>query len=441
LKVLRYFYDKFIFPIKLNKYFDLKTNEIYNDLLISQYKNLTEIQVEQETLFNEILKFASKNSKYYSNKFGKYINIHLDQCNKIPYLTKKDIIENFNNIYNKFSPKEFEHITSGSTGQPLKIISSNISEAHRTAQRLRFFSWWDINPSDANVLVWGRMDKNIQIKNSIYDRFKQLFKGSTYNINVFDLNGKTIGIYYRDILKLRPKYIRGYTSAIFQFAHLLDQKGLDGNKLGLKVAITTSEVLQNEQKEYIEKVLNVRVADEYGAAEIGLFAYSCPANNKHICEELLYIYANEDNEIIATDLHNYSMPLINYKIGDKIFISDKPCECGRTSRVIEKIEGRTGDFILADNGELLSQYLFYYAVKDLDKIGLANSIIQYKVIQQEMKFDFYIVKGNNFKVEVEEYLRNRMFNKIGKSIEVNFKYVPEIPKENSGKVRFFLRNN
>jgi len=363
----------------------------------------------------------------------------LAELKNAAYLTKTDILNNFNKIYSKYSLKEFEHITSGSTGQPLKVICSNISEAHRTAQRLRFYSWWNIKPSDSNVLIWGKMETDSEPNNCFLNRVEYLFKGQTLKINVFELNTNSIKNYYTQILRIKPKYIRGYASALFQFANLLDECKLEGANLGLKVAITTSEILLSDQKKYIERILNVRVADEYGAAEIGLFAYDCPDGSKHICEELLYIFTNAENEIITTDLHNYSMPLINYKIGDKIFISDKPCKCGRTSRVIYKIEGRTGDNILTENGEYLSQYLFYYAVKELDQLGFSNSILQYKVIQNHLQFDFLIVKGDNFSKEIEAYLHRRMIEKIGKNITVNFSYVVEIPKDKSGKIRFFER--
>jgi len=186
--------------------------------------------------------------------------------------------------------KEFEHITSASTGQPLKIIASNNSEAQRASQRLRFYQWWNIKPSDANVLIWGKMRTDPEPNKNLFKRIQGLFKGPTFIINVFELNSLTIKELYKQILQIKPKYIRGYTSAIFQFANLLDKCKLDGPKLGINVAITTSEILLNNQKDYIEKILDCRVADEYGAAEIGLFAYDCPMGGKHICEKLLYIY-------------------------------------------------------------------------------------------------------------------------------------------------------
>ena len=129
------------------------------------------------------------------------------------------------------------------------------------------------------------------------------------------------------------------------------------------------------------------------------------------------------------------------KVGDKVIISSETCKCGRSSRIIESIEGRTGDQILTENGELLSQYLFYYAVKDLDKIGLENSILQYKVIQNKNNFELFIIKGPNYSDAAIEYIKQRMFEKIGGNINIKIKFTEELPKDKSGKLRFFERKS
>jgi phenylacetate-CoA ligase len=133
------------------------------------------------------------------------------------------------------------------------------------------------------------------------------------------------------------------------------------------------------------------------------------------------------------------MPLINYKVGDKLIFAPGLCECGRTLKLIDSIEGRAGDVIIKPNGEKLSQYFFYYAAKNLDSMGYANGILKYKVIQNGNNFDYFIVKGNNFKEEILEYLLEKMKDTIGKSITVRFHFVEEIPRESSGKLRFFKR--
>jgi phenylacetate-CoA ligase len=436
---MRFIYNSIVSSYLFKKFYKYDVKSIYHNLLSTQYISLNEIEFMQEELLNNLIKYAIDNCDYYSKLIPAY-PITLGELRNIKPVMKKEIVDYYNDIYNSGSAKEFVHLTSGSSGQPLKIVTSNASEAHRMAHRLRFYQWWGLRPSDANVLLWGRMNtENSQNRNNIRAKFKRYIKGKTLNINVFDLNSKTIKEYYDQMVRIRPKYIRGYRSGLYQLAHLLEKYGLDGSKIGLNVAIVTSEIIYDEHREYIERILNVKVADEYGAAEIGMISHECPSGSKHICEELVYVYTNEENEVIVTDLHNYSMPLINYKLGDKIHIGGRTCECGRTSRIVEKIEGRSHDYIITESGDYMTQAFFYYIINELATVGFANSVVHYRIIQNRLHFDFIIVKGNNFQDGVENYLRKRMEDTIGKSLTVKFQYVDEIPREKSGKLRFFER--
>jgi phenylacetate-CoA ligase len=409
-------------------------SQFWSDQKLIAYQNSS-----AASLFDEI----KKGSSYYKPFMVKTIDEnknYLDHFKTFPFLYKDVIKQRAGAIYNKQDGIEFKHITSGSTGDPLTIICDGRSEAYRTLQRLRFYSWWGVHLKDRNVLIWGQLTQDKSTDQIATSRgIKEFIFKKDLFIKVFDLNLETIHTIYKQVLQFKPVFLRGYTSAIYQFASLIDQKGLDGTRLKLKVIITTSEVLFADHKAFIERVFNTRVADEYGAAEVGLIAYDCPHGSKHICEEDNYIYPSDNNEIVITNLHNRSMPLINYKIGDRVLISPDHCDCGRTSRVIKSIEGRLGDMVMKENGDYISQYLFYYAVKDLDNMGLHNSIFKYKIIQRDLYFDLYFVKGTEFKDQAIEFIKARMYELIGTNIAISIHFVDEIPIEKSGKLRFFQR--
>jgi len=441
MNIFRVFYDELYYPLSLGKNYPINPFKVFRKLLKSQYWSIEDIQHYQNNRIDEILKYAKQNIPYYKQIIDDKSQYSIDDLRKIPELTKESLKKYPDKLYRECSEKEYRHVTSGSTGDPLTVIADGVSEAQRLAQRLRFYNWWGIKPSDKNVLIWGETEEVSKKDMGMITKLKKKIFRNSYFINVFHLNKQSIIDYYNDLLRFKPSFIRGYKSAIYQFAQLVDQQGLDISKFKLKAVITTSEILFPEERKYIEDIFKARVADEYGAAEIGLFAYECPNGRQHICEELNYIYTNEQNEIIVTDLHNKTMPIINYKIGDRIQIDDKLCSCGRTSRIIKSIEGRLHSDIKKENGEIISQYLFYYAVKDLDNMGISNSILKYKVIQNEMHFDFYITKGQNFSERATNYLEDRMKRDIGSNLTVDFHFVDEIPLDKSGKLQFFKRIN
>jgi len=431
-------YEKLWLPYeyKKNNFNILKILHLLNK---SQYWYREQIEKYQILKIRELLKKAAENSKYYKALY-KYIDIDrvkLEDIKTLPLLNKANIREQYNDFLTSKNLKSFLHETSGSTGIPLKVYLNPCAEAFRRACHLRFHSWWDIRPGDRNALIWGR--KATAKPNGVLKQFKNNLVDRTYVINVFDLNLNTVGRFFNEMVRFKPVYLRGYVSAIVQFAYLIREKKFPVSKLNFKVIITTSEILFPHYRTYIEETFNCKVANEYGAADGGIFACECPGGGMHLQEESIFGWTTTNNEWIVTEFQNKLMPMINYQIGDNITISEKQCNCGRSLRLLTKIEGRVGDMIRKPNGELLSQYIFYYIVEELENLGLGDSIQQYRVIQNNNEFKFYFIKGNNFSVQAIDYIRNQMYKRIDPEISIIFRNVNFFEKEESGKLRFFKR--
>ena len=258
---------------------------------------------------------------------------------------------------------------------------------------------------------------------------------------IFDLNDDTIVKYYKQIEKFRPAFIRGYKSGILEFAELMDKNNLRFNNFKLKVTIVTAEALFENERRYIEKILNCKVANEYGGVEAGLFACECPSGSMHINEESVYMYTNNQKEAIVTELFNDSIPLINYKNDDLIIISDDYCDCGRTSRIIKEVQGRVSGYIEKPDGSRINQFIIPIIFRKFYGKKFNRMIRKYKVIQEAQTFTIKIVPSDNYNSECEEYLRTQMFEKIGQDISVNFELVNEIKRGKNGKFTYFERCN
>jgi phenylacetate-coenzyme A ligase PaaK-like adenylate-forming protein len=415
---------------------------IFNLLLESQYWSKEKIIKFQLSELNKLLQTSLASSNYYK-KILKDLDLPLKNIDefifKIPFINKGIIQKQSDQLKTEHFCTDFKHTTSGSSGDPLTVYISGLAASYREAGFVRFLSWWNVNPYDKNILIWGKKataKSGISPINIVKKGFKIRF-----DINVFELDDNSIFKYYSDLEKIKPAFIRGYKSAILQFAELLESKNLFFKNFNFKVAIVTGEILRNEERHYIEKNLNCRVANEYGAAEIGQIAYECPSGLMHVFEEAVYLNANKDSEAFVTEMHNDSMPLINYKNDDRIILSNEKCVCGRNSSVISRIEGRVDDYIIKPDGNKIGQYLFYYIIKELDDIGLDNCVLKYKLIQNKNKFHILIVPSQKYTEKVEEYIKTRMYEKIGKEIIIEFSLVDSIPRDKSGKLRFFLRIN
>ncbi len=420
------------------KKFTTNPNKLFKFLNEAQYWSKDKLHEYQLKKLNDLLLLSKESSVYYSNKFAN-INLPLktitDFNNLIPLISKNEIIENFNELRTKKFTNRFEHATSGTTGNPMTIFISGQSEALRMAKHNRFHNWWGIKENDKNVYI-AITKSNKQ--NSLYTKIAKHLR-RRHDIDVFDLNENTILKYFNEIEMFRPAYIRGYKSALLELAQLMDLFNLRFTNFKLKVAIVTSEVLYDNERKYIENILECKLANEYGSVEAGIYAYECPSGSMHINEESVYISTNYKNEAIVTELDNDSMPLINYKNDDVLIISKDYCKCGRSSRVISEIKGRVTGYITRPDGSKINQIIINLILLQLNKKNeFKNTIKIFQVIQRQNEFLVKIVPLKNFKKESQKYIRKRLIEEIGESIDIKFDVVSDLDRDKSGKLRIFI---
>lgn len=112
----------------------------------------------------------------------------------------------------------------------------------------------------------------------------------------------------------------------------------------------------------------------------------------------------EKGELIITDLDNYGMPFIRYRIGDIGVLSDRRCNCGRGLPILEKVEGRTFDIIVGTNGRHFDGHFFSILLRTA-----IDGIKQFQVVQ-ESKNEI------NIKIVVDEVFRTEYINMLTSKI-------------------------
>ena len=227
------------------------------------------------------------------------------------------------------------------------------------------------------------LSKKSQYLSRVVDFVSNRSRLSAFHINEASLEG-----YYKKLIKLKPVYLYGYVSMITAFASYLDRHKLD-RLHGLKTIITTSEVLDSGSRGMIERVFGVKVFNEYGCGEVGSIAHECEHGNMHIMAEnvIIEIDASADNEggcgeIIVTDLHNFAMPLIRYRIGDYATLSYEVCQCGRGLPVIKQVHGRAYDVVIDPDGNKYHPEMLMYIFEELK--SNAAGIRQFQVTQKSV---------------------------------------------------------
>jgi phenylacetate-CoA ligase len=138
----------------------------------------------------------------------------------------------------------------------------------------------------------------------------------------------------------------------------------------------------------------------------------------------------ETGEIVITDLNNYSVPLIRYRIGDLAVAVDNkiPCPCGRNLSRIGDIQGRTQAIVYCNNGRWLPGTFFAHFFKDYDSIVLYFQIIQ----KVKTGFTLMVTKGHQWNSKDWEELLSNLRQYVGDS-QIKIEFVENIPLLKTGK--------
>lgn len=96
-----------------------------------------------------------------------------------------------------------------------------------------------------------------------------------YRFDIFDLSDEALAEFLKIFQKKNLEFINGYTSSIVRFAKFLKSQNivLKDECPSLKMCITTSEMLFENDRKLLEKQFGVKIVNEYGASELDVIAF------------------------------------------------------------------------------------------------------------------------------------------------------------------------
>jgi len=330
--------------------------------------------------------------------------------------------------------------TGGSSGEPLIFYIGNRRVSHDVAAKWRATRWWGVDIGDPEAVIWGS-----PIELGAQDKIRLLRDKllRTHLIPAFEMSSEKLDGFIRQIQEIRPKMLFGYPSALAHIASHAEKQGVALNNLGIKVAFVTSERLYDHQRAKIESVFACPVANGYGGRDAGFIAHQCPQGSMHITAEDIIVEIvdkkgqplpnGELGEIVVTHLATRDFPFIRYRTGDMGILSDKTCSCGRGLPVLEDIQGRTTDFVVAQDGTVLHGLALIYVLRDLEGVDA------FKITQDSLdKTTVQIVKTAAYQAAFEQKIVGEFKKRLGQAVAVNIEYTDYIPKERSGKFRYVI---
>ena len=416
-------------------YFQLKQSENFSKHQVNQ------MQIEK---LNRLIHHASRKVPYYRLKFdeipGNFYLTDLDDIGRYPLLSKEDVRQNlyFDLFSIEHNKKNMHRIsTSGSTGEPFTTYADRYQLEVRFATTLRALEWTGWRFGDKQARLWHQtlgMSKSQIIRERIDSWFmRRLF------IPAFDITGRNLEGFVNKIRSHKPVLVDGYAESLNFLASYVK----DGNDAGFSplAIMSSAQALPDNVRDHIEKGFDTRVFDKYGSREFSGIAYQCKASRDHHVMAESYIVEilvegrpaqpGEVGEIVITDLNNYSVPLIRYRIGDLATAVDDsiPCECGVNFPRIGEIQGRTQAIVHCANGTWMPGTFFAHFFKDYEPT------VRFFQIHQSKPgiFTLKIVKGSSWSVQTFDNLTDRLKEYVGDNTEIKVEYVDEIPLIKTGK--------
>lgn len=373
-----------LLPLDLWRTGDGARLRYFRELEESQYWTPDQIRALQFSRAKALIEYAWNHCPYYrklmqSVRFLPSDFRSIEDIVALPVLTKSQLQERRDEMVSANQPKELLILnqTGGSTGEPVSFFLDRQRLALRAAATLRHNSWAGWRVGDKYAALWGAArdlpPKSVKqgIRNRVLDR--------CVSLDASCITDERFTQFCDRLLRFRPKHILAYAKCISLFARFLRERGLEVCRP--ESIVTSAETLSDADRELVETTFDCPVFNRYGCREVSVIASECEFHQGlHVCAEHLLVEigpavaVNEKNEplgeIIVTDLMNYAMPLIRYKIGDLAVHSKEICRCGRGLPLIKSVSGRITEFLTGQDGRLVSGvFLATYLVARFPQLG------------------------------------------------------------------------
>lgn len=405
-------------------------------------------------LLEKYLQYVFQNVPYYRENIDKDIQSHpIELFNKIPILNKQDVLSkealflSDRYKYDFYSGRLLKKHTSGSTGTCLNVYWSLSDDvmSNLTAWKYRQ-RWYNVEPAD----------KFLSFHTSIYrknhfmeDPDKILYSDANISVNKLYLNNDQLKDIMDEINQFDPIWILVQPSVLDIFVKRLIHYKEERFFKRIKYIELNGEYLQEGMRDNFQKYFpNAKIANMYGAMEVGTIALECPCGNMHVLSNNVYVEVMDSieenppirNQVLITSLKNTVMPFIRYSIGDRAALLNRKCKCGCNEPIIQLIAGRIGQNIILPSGEEIPSYTILFAIERINA-EYGSPVIQFKAVQKSNDTVYvYLELKDDFKKwlpAIETTFNDCMSKYLGNSITWKLDTYANYSADLSMKNQFF----
>lgn len=318
------------------------------------------IQFQEQKLAEQLV-YLQKNSPFYQQLFEKHnIDIStiktLKDLEQIPVTDKSDL-QSHNDAFFCVSREQIIDFasTSGTMGKPVSFGLTDKDLDRLAYNEAISFACAGISKNDV-VQLMTTMDRKFMAGLAYFLGLRKLGAG------VIRTGAGIPELQWDSILSNNPTFLITVPSFLIKMIEYAESKGIDINKTSVKSAICIGEPLRNqdfspsELSRRITEKWNIKLISTYASTEMSTAFTECEfQNGGHEHPELIITEVLDENnkpvesgevgEVTVTTLGIEAVPLLRFKTGDLARVYDEPCKCGRTTKRVGPVLGRTQQMI------------------------------------------------------------------------------------------------
>lgn len=360
-----------------------------------------------------------------------------------PVLERADLHEHLQELRVEMGRGAFLNSSGGSTGVPVRFYQDSEYQAASVAASRVQLEWFGVSYGERHLKLWGA-PRDLAAGMFLSRRGIAEVLGNRLTLDAFQMSSdERMREYLVRINRFRPVLLEGYADAVYELARFAAGSNVD--IAPPKAVVTSATTLLPHMREEVERRFGAPVFDRYGSREVGSIACECDEHEGlHVFGETTVteivdargnpVGEGEEGELLVTNLWNYSMPFIRYRIGDRAVRGGARCSCGRPYPLIESVAGRTSECFLTPGGGVMSTALLIHLIGVVHNVG---AIRRFQFVQEAIdEIVVRIVPRPGMEADAlahEEDIARRVREAMGGSSRVRFVIVDDIAPSETGK--------
>ena len=412
--------------------------------------SLREQTHKQQALLTDLIVHAATNVPYYekslrsSGVIDSTGSVNLALFGNVPFLTKAIIQNEYDQLRSRDLSQRrwYENSTGGSTGEPVRFIQEASYHHMAVATQLYHQQILGLQPGMPHLLLWGS-DRDI-LKGTLGRRAQIInFLNNRIFLNCFEMSNPDVRNFVETIVHRKPVLIQAYADCVYELARFINANEIEIE--GIQAIITSAGNLYPFMRREIQQAFNCRVSNRYGSREMGAIAFEelnaagLRVNTYNHFVEIVDANGNpcapgEEGEIVITSLHNYAMPFIRYKIGDRAVRSEETSGLYNSVLRFKNLTGRMTDVFLKKDGTVVSPIFFIHFLGVVHNSGWIKKV---QIVQRDYdRIQVNLVPLNETSPQVLDKITSSIQQVMGPDCAVEFNIVDTIPVSPSGKFQY-----